>query len=278
MRLPQFEAAVRKTMERLGVELVDLPGYACCPDPLYYKTKNKMEWLTLAARNLCIAEEAGLDIITCCSGCTSTLAEVNYLLIKDSDLRDEVNQKLKKIGREFKGTIRVRHIAAMVRDTLGMERVAESVVNPMEGLRVAIHYGCHLLKPSHIMQVDDPDHPTILEDLVKAVGATPVNHEERVLCCGKACSDTSLPPQMVREVFKSVQKIDVHCMVLICPTCFDEYDFGQIKLKRLYQEEYNLPVLYYFQLLAIAQGVQPEEVGMHWHKIKAHKILEYASR
>ncbi len=268
MRLPQFEAAVRLTLERLGVELVDLEGFSCCPDPIYFKSKDKMTWLTLAARNLSVAEAAGLDIITCCSGCTATLSEARHILVSDDDLRQAVNRKLDRIGHRFDGRVQVRHVATMVRDEVGYDRVTASVIRPLSDVRVAIHYGCHLLKPSHIMQVDDPDHPMILENLVAATGAVPVEHAEKILCCGKACTDESMPPRMVREVMQSVARHEMDCMVLICPTCFDEYDFGQIRLHRLFGDDFKIPVLYYFQLLALAQGFRPEQVGLQWHKIK----------
>jgi len=273
-KYPQFEAAVRKTLPALGVELVDLEGFSCCPDPIYFKAYDKEEWLTLAARNLCVAEDAGLDIITCCSGCTATLKEAYHILHDDVGLRDRVNARLEKIGREWKGTIKVRHIVTMVRDDVGLDKVAESVVHPLEGLRVAIHYGCHLLKPSNVMQVDNPDRPTILEDLMDVIGVQPIEHEEKVLCCGKACMDPEIPSEMTRDVLRSILKLDVDCMGLICPTCFDEYDVAQIKLSRKFKEKFNLPVIYYFQLLGLAQGLDPVEMGFKRHKIKVDPVLD----
>ena len=273
-KYPQFEASVRKTLPALGVELVDLEGFSCCPDPIYFKALDKEEWLTLAARNICIAEEAGLDMVTCCSGCTATLKEANHLLREKPELRERVNKRLARIGKEYKGAIEVRHIVAALRDRVGLERVAATVTRPLEGLRVAIHYGCHLLKPSRVMQVDDPDRPTILEDLMRIVGAEPVEHEEKVLCCGKACMDPDIPAEMTRDVLKSIQALDVDCMGLICPTCFDEYDVGQIKLSRRFQEKFDLPVIYWFQLLGLAQGMDPAEMGFKRHKIKVAPVLE----
>ncbi len=273
-KYPQFEASVRKTLPRLDVELVDLDGFSCCPDPIYFKAFDKEDWITLAARNLCIAEEAGLDIVTCCSGCTATLKEAHHLLNEKEDIRERVNRRLKKIGKEYKGTIRVRHIVTVLRDDVGYDRVSASVVRPLEGLRAAIHYGCHLLKPSHIMQVDDPDRPTILEDLMRRIGAEPVEHEEKVLCCGKACMDPEIPMEMTRDVLKSIMKLDVDCMGLICPTCFDEYDVGQLMLTRKFKEKFNLPVIYYFQLLGLAQGLTGKDMGLYRHKIKVNPVLE----
>jgi heterodisulfide reductase subunit B len=273
-KYPQFEASVRRTMPLIGAELVDLDGFSCCPDPIYFKGYDKEEWITLAARNLCVAEEAGMDIITCCSGCTATLKEANHLMQEDGAIRDRVNKRLKKIDREYKGTIQVRHIVTVLRDDVGYDRIAASVVKPLTGLRVAIHYGCHLLKPSPIMQVDDPDRPTILEDLMKLIDAEPIEHEEKILCCGKACMDENIPLEMTRDVLKSIVKLDVDCMGLICPTCFDEYDVGQLMLNRKFKENFSLPVIYYFQLLGLAQGLSPKEMGLQRHKIKTNPVLE----
>ncbi|MDZ7271122.1 MAG: CoB--CoM heterodisulfide reductase iron-sulfur subunit B family protein [candidate division KSB1 bacterium] len=273
VKYPQFEAAVRKTVPALGIELVDVQGFTCCPDPIYFKASDKMAWLSIAARNLTLAEEAGLPIVTMCSGCTATLSEVNHLLTHDGALREKVNERLRRIGREFKGTTSVRHIVTVLRDDVGLDRVAASVTRPLSGVRVAIHYGCHLLKPSKIMRVDDPDRPQILESLVRATGAEPVDHEERLLCCGKACEDEEIPAQMTRDVLASVKALGVDCMGLICPTCFDEYDLGQFKLARKFGTLFELPVVYYFQLLGLAQGKSAQEMGFHRHKVKVEPLL-----
>ena len=273
-KYPQFEAAVRKTVRRLGAELVDVGGFTCCPDPIFYKSHDKLKWLTVAARNLCLVEATGLDVITCCSGCTATFAETINYLGTDPELKARVNERLAKIGMEYKGTSRVRHIVTVLRDDIGVDRVAESVQMPLEGLRSAIHYGCHLLKPSNIMRVDDPDRPRIMEVLIEATGAEAIPHDEKVLCCGKACMDDEMPPRMILDILYSVEKLAVDCLCLICPTCFDEYDLGQLKLARLFKKKFDIPVIYYFQLLGLAQGFEPEEMGLQYHKIKATGVLE----
>lgn len=275
LKYPQFEAAIRKTIPALGMELIDLDGFTCCPDPIYFKASDKLTWLTIAARNLCLAEEKGLNLMTMCSGCTATLSEAKHLLMSDTELRVKVNERLKKINMEYKGTVSVRHIVTIIRDDIGIGQVARTVTKPLENLRVAIHYGCHLLKPRAVMQVDDPDRPKILENLIKAIGAEAIDHDERLLCCGKACENVEIPPQMSRDVLESIEKLNVSCMCLICPTCFDEYDLGQIKLSRLFKKEFKIPVLYYFQLLGLAQGLTPEEVGLYRHKIKTDTVVEH---
>jgi len=274
LKYPQMELAVRRTMPNLGIELVDIEGFTCCPDPIYFKAKNKMAWLTVAARNLAVAEATGLPVITMCSGCISTLKEAQFLLAEDPGLLDFVNRRLKKVNREYQGKAKIKHAVVMIRDDLGIEAVKKSVKRSLAGIKVGIHYGCHLLKPSQIMHVDDADYPSILDDLVGALGATPVEQKERLLCCGKGCMSEDIPLQMTEAIFAAIEESGADCMGLICPTCFSSFDLGQIMLARKRGKEYNIPVIYLFQLIGLAQGLKPEEVGLHTHRVKADKVLE----
>lgn len=276
-KYPWFEASVRKTVARIGLDLVDVDGFTCCPDPIYFQARDKIDWYTIAARNISLAEEIGHDIITTCSGCTATLSETDLALKEDPELKKQINKRLKKIGREYKGTINVRHAVTVMRDDFGMDRIAETVTNPLEGLKVAVHYGCHLLKPSRVMRVDDPNHPTILENLLKTIGAEPVHHNKTLLCCGRACMNKAIPNQMVADILEAIKENQSDCMGLICPTCFDEFDMGQILLGRKLKKTFDVPVVYYFQLLGLAQGMTPVEMGLNMHKVKLGRLLEMAS-
>ena len=273
-RHPAMEFAIRHTLPRLGIEIVDLEGATCCPDPIYFKSKDKRAWLAVAARNLCLAEDLGLDVFTNCSGCTATLSET-YHLLKDESLRARINERLKRIGRQYRGTSRVRHIATLVRDEVGYEGVRQSVARPLEGLRVAIHYGCHLLKPSRIMQVDDPNDPTVLESLVLALGATPVRHRNWYLCCGKACQTEDIPAGMMHDLLRTVHDEHADVLCMICPTCFGQFDFGQMKVAKQFGEDFHTPPIYYFLLLAFAQGVPYDHLGLERHRFKPECLRRF---
>lgn len=274
LKYPQIELAIRNTLPNLGIEIVDVEGFTCCPDPIYFKARDKIKWLTIAARNLAVAEETGLDIITMCSGCISTLKEARYLLAEDKSLKDEINKRLKRINKEYKGTVNIEHAVVMLRDKLGFEVVEKSIKKSLKDIKVGIHYGCHLLKPSQIMGVDDADYPNILEDFIRAIGATPVEQKEQLLCCGKGCMDDNIPLEMTEAIFSAIEESGADCMGLICPTCFSSFDLGQIIISRKMGKTYNIPVIYLFQLLGLAQGLTLEEVGLHKHRIKADKVLE----
>ncbi len=273
-RHPAMEFAIRHTLPKLGIEIVDLEGTSCCPDPIYFKSKDKMSWLAVAARNLTLAEEQGLDIFTNCSGCTATLSET-YHLLEDMSLREKVNQRLKRIGREYKGTSKIRHIVTLLRDVAGYDAIRESVVRPLDGLKVAIHYGCHLLKPSRIMQVDDPNDPSVMERLVEALGAVPVRHRNWYLCCGKACQREDIPSNMMHDLLGAVQEEEADILGLICPTCFGQFDHGQMKVSKQFGEDFHTPPIYYFQLLAFAQGVPYDKLGLERQRFKPECLRQF---
>ncbi len=274
IRYPQMEVAARLTMKRLGVDLVDVEGFSCCPDPIYFKAHNIFDWVVLAARNLTVAEQKGLNIITFCSGCTSTLVEVNTMLKLDLDLRERVNKILKKVGREYKGEVEVMHFAVYLRDVVGYEKLKETVVKPLTDLRVGIHYGCHLLKPRQVMDIDDPEYPEILENITKACGAMPVPQDERFLCCGKGCMDTMAPLHMVYDIFDALERAQADCMGLICPTCFSSFDGGQIAIKKKLDRDFQMPVIYLAQLIGLAQGFSAEELFLTRNRIPVDPVLK----
>jgi heterodisulfide reductase subunit B len=275
-RHPAMEFAIRHTLPELGIELVDLPGASCCPDPIYFKSKDKLAWLSVAARNLCLAEELGLDVVTNCSGCTATLSEACHLL-EDGELRLRVNERLARIGRAYQGTSRIRHIATLLRDVAGHEAIEKTVVRPLTGLKVAIHYGCHLLKPSAIMKVDDPNDPTMMERLVATLGATPVRHRNWYLCCGKACQSDEIPANMMHDLLSAVQAEQAEILCLICPTCFTQFDHGQLKIGQRFGEDFHTPPIYYLQLLAFAQGVPYDRLGFDRQRFKPECLRRFES-
>jgi len=274
-RHPGMEFAIRATLPKLGIELVDLEGASCCPDPIYFKSKDKLSWLAVAARNLSLAEDLGIDVVTNCSGCTATLSETWHLLHDDPELKEKVNRRLAKIGRTYKGTSRIRHIATVARDEAGYDAIKASVTRPLEGLKVAIHYGCHLLKPSRIMNVDNPDDPQVLENLVRAIGAEPVRHRNWYLCCGKACQVEDIPNNMMHDLLNAVHDESADILGMICPTCFGQFDHGQMKIAKLFDEDYHTPPVYYFQLLALAQGVPYDKLGFDKQRFKPTVLQRY---
>jgi heterodisulfide reductase subunit B len=274
-RQPNYEISARKALEKLGVTLVDLDSFTCCcPPPI--QSINLESSQAIAAYNICLAEEAGLDIVALCNGCFESLAMVNSALKNDKELKAHINEVLAKVGKEFKGTINVKHFLQVLMDDIGLEKIKENVVKPLSSLKVAPFYGCHSLRPSKLLQLDDPERPQIFENLLDALGAKPIEYKNKLKCCGgllKGISDdTAL--ELAREKLVNTTKAGADCISTLCPFCFVALDIGQLQVKTKFNEIYDLPILHYSELIALALGVNPDELALRSHKVKADKIIE----
>jgi heterodisulfide reductase subunit B len=274
-RQPNYELSARKTLEKLGVELVDLENFTCCcPPPI--QSINLESAQAIAAYNICLAEEAGLNIVALCNGCFESLAMANAALKNDKDLKANVNQVLAKVGKEFKGTIEVKHFLQVLMDEVGLEKIKENVVKPLSNLKVAPFYGCHSIRPSKLLKLDDPERPQIFEKLLEAIGAESVEYRNKLKCCGgllKGISDdTALT--LAREKLVNTTKAGADCISTLCPFCFVALDIGQLQVKTKFNEVYDMPILHYSELIALALGVDPEELALRSHKVKTEKVIE----
>lgn len=268
-RYPGIEKATKLVLDRLGIKWGELEEAACCPAPGVFRSFDKATWLTLASRNLVLAENKNTDILTICNGCFSSLMDANNTLKNDDTARSEVNTHLKKINRKFNGTIDVRHIIEFLHTEIGTEKLSREIEKPFE-LNVAIHYGCHLMKPTKDRKLGSFERPVFFDELVEALGAVSVSYDGKNNCCGagggvrSAMLDTSL--EMVEYKLDKIQKSGVDCIVDACPFCHLQYDGGQVELAKS-GNEYNIPVVHYSQLLGMALGYSPEEVGLHLNQV-----------
>lgn len=279
VRTLNYERAARQTAERLGIELVDVEGLACCGFPL--KSVDQESALLLAARNLALAEAQGLDICALCSSCTGTLAEANRVLRADAALRERVNQVLQRtIGRRYDGTIQVLHYARILYEQVGPERIRAAVVRDLAGLRLAAHYGCHYLKPVDAHdRFDDPEHPVSLDRLIAALGAESIWYEGREQCCGGGIlgADESTALALPRLKLERVAAAGADALVIICPFCDIMYEMQQRRIEKIYETRFNVPVVFYPQLLGLAMGLSADEVGLPLNRVKSKKLMDIAA-
>jgi heterodisulfide reductase subunit B len=263
-------------LKNLDVNVKDLPGFACCPDPVGFSALDRYTWLVLASRNLAVAEEKGLDVLTLCSGCFESLKTANYMIKSGNGYKEKINEALSKVGKQYNGTVEVRHLLQVLYEDVGPKKIESTVKKPLEGIKVAIHYGCHVLRPSEVVQVDDPFNPTSFESIVKATGATPVDYEKKYLCCGVGVRsvDENTTNQMIEEKLRYVKLAGADLLCVICPFCLIQYDIGQFQINKALGTDYNIPVFYYPHLLALAQGISAEELNFKFQRIKPDAVLE----
>lgn len=273
-RQPNYELSARKALAKLGIELVDLANMTCCaPPPI--QSINLEASLAIAAYNICLAEEADLNLITLCTGCFESLSIANTMLKADKQLKAKINRILSQAGKEFLGSKEVKHYLQVVTDDVGLERLKQNVSKPLTNLKVAAFYGCHALRPSELLKFDDPERPQIFENLIETLGAKNVEYRNKLKCCGgllRGYSD-DLALNMAREKLVNTTKAGADCIATLCPFCFVALDIGQMQVKLKFNEIYDMPVLHYSELLALALGIDPEELALKTHKIKVDKVL-----
>jgi len=278
VRAMNYELAARHTASRLGIGLVDINDFGCCGFPL--KSVHHESALLLSARNLALAEEQELDICALCSSCTGTLAEANHALQDDDALRERVNDELEAAtGRRYNGTSRVRHLARILYEEVGLERIQEAVTVDLSDLRLAAHYGCHYLKPIEAHDgFDDPENPHSLDRLIEALGASSIYYEGREQCCGGGIlgADEETALALPRLKLERAVAAGADALVVICPFCDIMYELQQRRIEKLYEARYNLPVLFYPQLLGLAMGLSADQVGLRLNRVKSRKLMEMA--
>jgi len=272
-RISSYEISTRKVLDKLGVELVEMPEYNCCGLPLDPVNHDMM--LTLAARNLCLAEQQNLNIMALCNGCFGTLNHVNKELKEDRKLKDEVNGYLKEIGMEFKGTITVKHLIHVLAEDIGFEKIKDNIQRPLTQLRVAQHTGCHVIRPGKVVGFDDPENPTALKNLIKATGAKCLDYMDETECCGAPILgvNAEIPLQLAREKLGHIKAVGAQALITVCPFCHMMYDLNQPRIEKTFNEQFGIPVLHYTQFLGLAMGFSPDELALEQLRVDASKIL-----
>ncbi len=238
----------RKSAEALGITLEEIPEWQCCGG-VYPQAKDEIATKLSSVRTLNSAKEAGHDLVTVCSACHHVLKRVNNDMAEDEYIRTRANNYM-ELEEPYAGETKVLHYLELLRDVVGFDELKKKVVNPLTGKKIAAYYGCLLLRPSGVMGLDDPEDPTIMEDFIKALGATPVVYPFRNECCGGyvTLQDASLAQKKSNKVLASAEGKGADMVITACPLCM-------YNLKKN-GTEHELPIVYFTELLAEALGVK----------------------
>jgi len=268
-RFPFIEKSMRLIADKFNIKLRDATGFTCCPDPQGLQSYNEKLWILTAARNLALAEQSGLDILTICNGCYSTFRKVSAILEEDPDLLDDINDDLSKLNLEFKGTVKIKHLHELFLRDISLKKLNLKVTNYLTGLRVATHYGCHLTRPSSIVEFNDHNKPTTIEKILETIGAKNIEYEGKDMCCGGGLNfiDEMSSFKFIQKKLFNIQTAKADCIVVTCPYCFLQFEIGQLKLRK-HNFEINIPVLHLSEILAMALGIPEVENLLNQHKIK----------
>jgi len=239
----------RISAEALGFVLDEIPDWQCCGGE-YPLGTNEIAPKLSSVRALANARDAGQDLVTLCSACYNVLKQVNNDMQTNEDCISKANNYLKEDEIEYHGEAKVLHYLEILRDVVGWDNVKKAVKKPFTGKKIGAYYGCLLLRPGKVLQLDDPENPQLLEDFIKAIGGKPVIYAQRNECCGAYTmfEDESIPKNRAKKILTNAQDMGADLLVTSCPLC----RYNLIKNKG----DSNLDIIYFTELLAEALGLK----------------------
>lgn len=270
-----YELSARLVARKLGLDLVEVDDFQCCGFPL--KSVNFFDSLVIAARNLALAEKAGLPVCTLCSACGGSLSEANHLLHRNSELRNQVNERLKEVGLSYQGSGEVKHFIRILYEDIGIEKIGKRISRPLTGMSFAPHYGCHFIKPAEAAGGIDPvEDPVSLSALIEVTGAKALSYSTLLNCCGGGVlgAKEDLANTLAGQKLAEVNRLGTNGLVLICPFCNVMFEGQQKKIEKKIEQKLKVPVLYYPQLLGLALGIGQEELGFKLNRVKDKEFLK----
>lgn len=245
----------RFALSQFDIHLCEVPDWQCCGGA-FSTAKDEIASKLSSIRALDAARTMGTDLVALCSACFNVIKQVNAQTRSDSDFAQKANNYL-KLEQPYNGETRIIHYLELLRDKIGFEQIAKKVLenpnNPLKGKKIGAYYGCLLLRPSNIMQFDNPENPTIIEDLIKSLGAEPVKYSLRNECCGGyiTIEDKSIAAKKSSRILNSAFDFGAEMLITACPLCL----YNLVKNGSLNNQS-KLPIFYITTLLAAALGNQ----------------------
>jgi heterodisulfide reductase subunit B len=270
-----YHVSAVETAHRLGVKLQEIEDWNCC-GATPYSHIDELLATALCARNLALAEREGLDVVAPCSGCFKNLHAANRNMREDRDLAEHMNYALAEDDLAYAGSVEVKHLMEVFARAVGTDAIREQVRKPLEGLQVAPYYGCQMVRPRHApASVQETWAPTIFEELMAAIGATPVDFPARLRCCGGSLIATNRAAALalLRTLMESAINAGADVIATACPLCQVNLECYQQEVNRELGTDLSIPILYFTQLMGMALGIAPERLGIGSEIVTPHAVL-----
>ncbi len=244
-----LDTYARLSAEVLGITMEEIENWQCCGG-VFTSAADEVATKLSSVRILKAAKDKSQPLVTVCSACHNVVKQTNHAMVNNREFADRVNRYMAEDGT-YNGETEIYHYLELLRDVVGFDKLKEKVVNPLKGKKIAAYYGCLLLRPANVMKMDDPENPSIMEDLIRALGAEPVIFANRNECCGGyvLAESPELAKKRSLDVSKNAEAQGADMIITACPLC--KYN--------LQKNGSNIPVVYFTELLAEALGIKEGE-------------------
>lgn len=274
-RVTQYADATKAVFNKLDIELVELSQFNCCGYPV--RNIDQRAFILSAAKNLALAETAGLELMAMCKCCYGSLKKAEYALNSDHDLKQEINAVLAKEKLHYAGHVRINHLLTVLHGEVGLEALKPLILKTYNGLQIAVSYGCHALRPSKITGFDDPVAPTLFDELVEITGAYSVDWSRKLDCCGAPLTgvNDSLAMDMALNKINSARQAGAHYICTACPYTHLQFDWVQNEMAGRSGDWEPLAAILYPQLLGLSMGIDEQTLGLSENRLGLADITSY---
>jgi heterodisulfide reductase subunit B len=256
-----YDESVREVFTALGQDLVEINDWNCCGATVYMSVKETVS-LAVSARNLALAEKMGLDIIAPCSSCFTVLSKTNRILASIPDMQKDVSEALAEGGLNYSGKTNVRHPLDILMNDVGVETILTKQKRSLQGLAIAPYYGCQIVRPDKTF--DDHENPVLMDRLFRKCGGQIIYYPMKVRCCGgmlmTTFEETAL--KLNKELLSCAKENGADVIVTTCPLCHFNLEAYQDKINTVFGTKFNIPILYFTQLLGIVLGIPGTRLGL----------------
>jgi heterodisulfide reductase subunit B len=274
-RVKQYADATHAVFNKLDIELVELAEFNCCGYPV--RSIDQRAFILSAAKNLALAEAAGLGLMAMCKCCYGSLKKAEYALNSDHDLNKEINAVLAKEKLHYEGHVRINHLLTVLHGDVGLDALKPLILKTYNGLQIAVSYGCHALRPSKITGFDDPVAPTLFDELVEITGAYSVDWSRKLDCCGAPLTGVNddLAMDMALNKITSAREAGAHYVCTACPYTHLQFDWVQNEMAGRSGEWEPLAAILYPQLLGLSMGIDEQTLGLYENRPGLADITSY---
>jgi len=258
--------------QSLGIQLAEPKGWTCCGATAGHQTDRVLA-VALPAATLIKVKDMGLDLVVNCAACYNRMKVANHEITTSEQVRAQVAEAT---GRDYDGSVKVRHFLEVLLDDVGTEAIAAALRSSLAGLKVASYYGCLLVRPNEATGFDDPENPTSLDRLVAAVGGTALDWPHKVECCGGglSMSRTDVVVHLTNNIVAMAKAAGAECIVVSCPMCQINLDMRQLDIAKIKGIRHDMPILYVTQLLGLCLGIPAHKLGLNKLMVPPDRVLK----